>query len=203
MTPIERDEDATAASRRSPPRELDGSRTTTTQTATSSARPSGALDPEARLQHALDLALPRTSDRRDRTVAEVRAACSARKRVEPATIDAALGRAVRAGLPRRRALRARASPRTAGGSTAGARSGSSAGCSRVGVAGELIAAAVDDAGPGGRARGRDRAARAPLPDAARDARERERALGMLVRKGYELELAYDAIRRHAGAPAFD
>ena len=27
-----------------------------------------------------------------------------------------------------------------------------------------------------------------------DDRERERALGMLVRKGYELELAYDAVR---------
>src|SRR3954454_3797371 len=30
-------------------------------------------------------------------------------------------------------------------------------------------------------------------------RERERALGFLVRKGYELELAYDALRRHAAA----
>jgi regulatory protein len=30
-------------------------------------------------------------------------------------------------------------------------------------------------------------------------RERDRALGMLVRKGYELELAHDALRRHAGA----
>jgi len=30
-------------------------------------------------------------------------------------------------------------------------------------------------------------------------RERDRALGMLVRKGYDLELAYDALRRYAGA----
>jgi hypothetical protein len=29
-------------------------------------------------------------------------------------------------------------------------------------------------------------------------RERDRALGMLVRKGYEPELARDALRRHAG-----
>ena len=29
-----------------------------------------------------------------------------------------------------------------------------------------------------------------------DARDRERALGFLVRKGYDLELAYDAIREH-------
>jgi regulatory protein len=31
-------------------------------------------------------------------------------------------------------------------------------------------------------------------------RERDRALGVLVRKGYELELAHDALRRFAGAP---
>jgi regulatory protein len=30
-------------------------------------------------------------------------------------------------------------------------------------------------------------------------RERDRALGVLVRKGYGLELAHDAVRRHAGA----
>jgi regulatory protein len=30
-------------------------------------------------------------------------------------------------------------------------------------------------------------------------RERDRALGVLVRKGYELELAHDALRRFAGA----
>jgi len=34
------------------------------------------------------------------------------------------------------------------------------------------------------------------PDTPRD---RERALGFLVRKGYELELAHDALRRHAAA----
>lgn len=34
----------------------------------------------------------------------------------------------------------------------------------------------------------------PAPPA--DDRERERALGLLVRRGYELELAYDAVRAH-------
>ena len=34
----------------------------------------------------------------------------------------------------------------------------------------------------------------PIPPA--DDRERERALGLLVRRGYELELAYDAVRAH-------
>jgi regulatory protein len=38
--------------------------------------------------------------------------------------------------------------------------------------------------------------RFPRPPA--DPRERDRALGMLVRKGYGLDLAYDALRRHAG-----
>jgi hypothetical protein len=31
----------------------------------------------------------------------------------------------------------------------------------------------------------------------------ERALGVLVRKGYGLELAYDALRRHADIREFD
>lgn len=34
-----------------------------------------------------------------------------------------------------------------------------------------------------------------------DDRERSRALGLLVRRGYEAETAYEAIRRHAGEPA--
>jgi regulatory protein len=38
-----------------------------------------------------------------------------------------------------------------------------------------------------------------VPTAPTTPRERDRALGMLVRKGYELELAYDALRRYAGA----
>jgi regulatory protein len=39
--------------------------------------------------------------------------------------------------------------------------------------------------------------RFPTPPAT--PRERDRALGHLIRKGYELELAHDALRRHAGA----
>jgi regulatory protein len=37
-----------------------------------------------------------------------------------------------------------------------------------------------------------------FPTPPRDRRERERALGVLVRKGYDLELALDAIAAHAG-----
>jgi regulatory protein len=36
-----------------------------------------------------------------------------------------------------------------------------------------------------------------FPAPARDRRERDRALGMLVRKGYDVELALDAIAAHA------
>jgi regulatory protein len=36
-----------------------------------------------------------------------------------------------------------------------------------------------------------------------DARERNRALGVLVRKGYELELALDVLRRYCGVGEFD
>ena len=42
-----------------------------------------------------------------------------------------------------------------------------------------------------------------FPDPPATPRDCERALGVLVRKGYELELAHDAIRRHAGASAFE
>lgn len=38
------------------------------------------------------------------------------------------------------------------------------------------------------------------PSTPRDA---QRALGALVRKGYDLELAHDALRRHAGVGEFD
>ena len=58
-----------------------------------------------------------------------------------------------------------------------------------------------------RRRGGARRARRPRASCSRAAsrcrrstpRDRERALGFLVRKGYELELAHDALRRHAAA----
>ena len=64
----------------------------------------------------------------------------------------------------------------------------------VGVDPELIAAALGDAGRRRGARGRPRRPAPALRAAAGHDRERDRALGLLVRKGYELELAYDAVR---------
>jgi regulatory protein len=71
----------------------------------------------------------------------------------------------------------------------------------LGVAPELIAGAV---GEQDRERELEAALellrrRMPVPPST--PRDRDRALGMLVRKGYELELAYDALRRHAGVEA--
>jgi len=42
-----------------------------------------------------------------------------------------------------------------------------------------------------------------FPVAPETRRDRDRALGMLVRKGYALELATDALRRHGGADELD
>ena len=65
----------------------------------------------------------------------------------------------------------------------------------LGVDRELVAAAVAAGGEGEL----DAAVellrrRFPAPPATE--RERERALGLLVRRGYDLELAYDAVRAH-------
>ncbi|MEA2282705.1 MAG: regulatory protein, partial [Solirubrobacteraceae bacterium] len=42
-----------------------------------------------------------------------------------------------------------------------------------------------------------------FPEPPATPRDAQRALGMLVRKGYGLELAHDALRRHAGVAEFD
>jgi regulatory protein len=73
----------------------------------------------------------------------------------------------------------------------------------LGVARELIRAALATGGEG--QGGHDElgaacellARRFPIPPD--NPRDRDRALGFLVRKGYELDLAYDALRRHAAA----
>jgi regulatory protein len=155
-------------------------------------------DPEARLQHARDVAW-KALNRRERTVAEL-ARLLAAKRVEPAAIDTVVaelreqgylddaGYAQRFADDRRRL--------DAWGAERIERKLLSLGIDR-----ELIAAALGE---------RDRAGETDaalvllarrFPDPPQTPRDRDRALGMLVRKGYELELAYDALRRHAGVSA--
>lgn len=150
-----------------------------------------ASDPQAQLQEALDLSFSYLGHR-DRTVAEVRRHLE-RKRVEPAAIDGAVRELQQLGYlddarfaerfaEDRRRLDAWGSERIERRLVAmgipPAIAGDAAGT--AGADAEL-AAAVDLL--------RRRIARPPESD-----RERERALGLLSRRGYELELAYDAVR---------
>lgn len=155
-----------------------------------------AVDPQARLQHALDLSY-RYLGYRDRTVVEVRRHLEV-KRVEPDTIDAAVAELAEQGYldDARFAQRFVEDRRTL----------DDWGVERIerkllaaGVSGDLVAAALARHDDGGELSAAlavlQRRFRVP-PETDRD---RERALGFLVRKGYELEIAYDAIRAYGRA----
>jgi regulatory protein len=147
-------------------------------------------DPD-RLQHALDLAY-RYLGHRDRTVAEVRERLSA-ERVEPDVVEEAVeelrhlgylddARYAQRFVEDRRSIDAWGAARIERRLLA------------VGVDAALVAAALGEHGAGEELEAalavlRRRFAQPPAHD-----RERDRALGLLVRKGYELELAYDAVR---------
>ena len=150
-----------------------------------------ATDPQAQLQEALDLGFSYLGHR-DRTVAEVRRHLE-RKRVEPAAIDGALAELGRLGyLDDTRYAQRFAEDR---------RRLDAWGAERIerrlvalGVPPEVAAAAIgmsDDHDELAAAVEllRRRIGRPPDTD-----RDRERALGLLARRGYELELAYDAVR---------
>jgi regulatory protein len=158
------------------------------------------LDPEVRLQHARDLAWS-ALNRREYTVAELRRVLE-RKRVDPTEVVAVLDELREGGWldDASYAKRFAEDRRTLDGW----------GSERIerrlhalGIERELIEAAV-----GERTATDERGAalellqrRFPVPPA--DPRERNRALGVLVRKGFELELALDVLRRHCGAGEFD
>jgi regulatory protein len=143
---------------------------------------------------ALELAY-RYLGRRDRTVAEVRGHLEA-KGCEAAAVDAAVAELSAAGYldDARYAVRYAEDRRTLDGW----------GSERI--AQRLAAAGVDRADIDAALATRDHAAeldaavallRRRFPALDSD-RERDRALGLLVRRGYELDLAYDAVR--AAAP---
>lgn len=157
-------------------------------------RPSDRMiDPELRLQHALDLAY-RYLGHRDRTVVEVRRHLEA-KRIEPDTIDAAVAELERCGYldDARFAQRFCEDRRTLDGWGTERIERKLLACG--------VARAVVDAALAGRD-GEDELAAAlalldrRFPGPLHSDRDRERALGHLVRKGYELDLAYDAVRAH-------
>jgi regulatory protein len=150
-----------------------------------------ASDPQAQLQEALDLSFTYLGHR-DRTAAEIRRYLE-RKRVEPAAIDGAIAELERmeyvddarfarrfaedrrrldgwgADRIERRLLALGVEPAVAGEALA------------TGDAHDELAAALE-------------VLRAKVRRPPRTDRERDRALGVLARRGYELELAYDAVR---------
>ncbi|WP_354702239.1 Regulatory protein RecX [Paraconexibacter sp. AEG42_29] len=149
------------------------------------------VDPEVRLQAALDIGYTLLA-RRDRTVAEVRAQLES-KRTEPATIDAAVAELLELNYldDGRYAQRFAEDRRTL----------DSWGPDRIerkllalGVAPEHIAAALSTRDSADELDAALAILRRRFTRPAEDQKSRDRALGILVRKGYDLELAYDAVR---------
>jgi regulatory protein len=146
---------------------------------------------EERLQHALDVAY-RFLGRRDRTVAEVRERLEAAE-IELDAIEEAIAELSRQGyLDDARYARRFAEDR---------RTIDAWGADRierrllaVGVDPALIAAALGERGAAEELEAAVAVLRRRFHEAPSDHRDRDRALGILVRKGYDLELAYDAIR---------
>lgn len=153
------------------------------------------LDPELRLQHALDLAF-RYLTRRDRTVLEMRRYLEG-KRVEPCAIEQALAQLEREGyLDDARFARQLAEDK---------RLLEQWGADRIerrllslGVPAPLVREVVSARGPGDEIEAATALLRRRFPALGDDPHERRRAFGVLVRKGYDAELAWEAIRAHAG-----
>jgi regulatory protein len=156
------------------------------------------LDREAHLQHALDLAFGYLG-RRDRTVLELRRYLEG-KRVEPCAIEHALAHLQEEGyLDDARFARQFADDK---------RLLEEWGADRIerrlaalGVPAELVRAALATRDRGGELDAAVALLRRRFPLLGDDPRDRRRALGVLVRKGYDSELAWDAIRAHAGGDA--
>jgi regulatory protein len=148
----------------------------------------------ARLQHALDLSY-RYLGFRDRTVVEVRRHLEA-KRVEPDTIEQSIAellelnylddaRFAQRFVEDRRALDHWGNERIERKLLAS------------GIAPDLVAAALAARDDGGELEAALTVLARRFREPPETDRDRERALGFLVRKGYELEVAYDAIRAYA------
>jgi regulatory protein len=150
-----------------------------------------ALDPERRLEHALEVAY-RHLGKRDRTVAQVRRHL-ARRDVEEGAIEQAVTALLRQGyLDDARFARVFAEDRRALDDWGPERIERA--LHAAGVDGELVAAAVGARDAGGELDAALALLRRRFRAVPSDERQRERALGFLVRKGYDLELAYDAVR---------
>jgi regulatory protein len=150
-----------------------------------------ALEPEVRLQHALDLAF-RYLGQRDRTVLELRR-CLEGKRVEPAVIEQVLAQLGERGyLDDARFARQFAQDK---------RLLEEWGADRIerrlavlGVPPEIVREAVGARNRDGELDAALALLRRRFPALGAEPREQQRAFGVLVRKGYDTELAWDAIR---------
>lgn len=153
--------------------------------------PAPALSPEERLQHALELAY-RHLARRERTALEIRRRLE-REDVDAASIDGALAELERQGAvddpgyarrfaEDRRRLdgwgRERIERRLL----------------EVGVPAQIVAAELGGGAEGDELTRAVEVLRAKLAAPPADDRERDRALRLLARRGYGLELSYDAVR---------
>lgn len=159
-----------------------------------------ARDPEAHRRHALDRAY-RYLARRERTVLEMRRHLQA-ARIEPDTIEATIGTLTEEGyLDDGRYARIYADDR---------RRLDGWGAERIerrlraaGVPTATVDAVLAERAPAEELAGALEVLRRRLGAPPADERGRERALGLLVRRGYGLETAYDAVRafeREPGAP---
>jgi regulatory protein len=152
-------------------------------------------DREARLQHARDLAW-RALNRRERTVAEL-ARLLAAKRVEPAAIETVVSELREQGYLDDASYAQRFAEDR--------RRLDDWGAERIerkllalGVDREVVAAVVGEQEPAEELEAALAILARRFPEPPATPRDRDRALGVLLRKGYELELAHAAIRRHAG-----
>jgi regulatory protein len=157
----------------------------------------GPVTAEGRLQHALDLAY-RYLGRRDRTVLEVRRHLEG-KRVEPSAIDGALRELTESGYldDVRYAQRFAEDRRELDdwGADRIARRLHAVGVGDAEVSAALAARGVESERDAALGLLRKRVRVAPQND-----RERDRALGILVRKGYDLDLAYEVVRAFEREP---
>lgn len=151
------------------------------------------LPSEERFQYALDAAY-RFLGRRDRTVAEVRERLEAQE-IDAEVVDEAIAELTRQGylddaryahrfVEDRRTIDAWGAERIERRLLA------------VGVEPALIAAAIGERGAAEELEAALTVLRRRFPYAPTDDRDRDRALGLLVRKGYDLDLAYDAVRAY-------
>jgi regulatory protein len=157
------------------------------------------LDPELRLQHGRDIAW-QALNRRDRTTGELRRLLAA-KRVEPEVIEQVVAEVVEQGYvdDRRYATQFATDKREleGWGSDRIRRKLTAAGLPR-----ELVEEAVCARDPDDELSAALELLARRFPEPPRTPRERDRMLGVLIRKGFASDLAYAAVRRHAGADEF-